>query len=304
MTLPDHKVNEWKGHIAMLAFSFLVSVSFILGHIVADEIAPSVINAVRFLIASIVLGVVALFFRANLKIPLASVWRYLLLGAFLAIYFITMFEALQRTSAINTSAVFTLSPLLAVLAGYLILGERSSTRILIALLIGAAGAVWVIFRADIDALLRFEIGKGEAIFFMGAIAHAIYPALARRFNQGEQAITRTFWMTIAGLLVLVGYGLPDIVQTDFTVFRPVVWFTIFYLAIFASASTFFLVQFAAQILPPTKVLAYTYLIPAWVVLLDFSFHGTFPSFLILLGVLAAILALTMLIWVPKAEYKA
>ena len=48
------------GHLAMLAFSALVAGSFSLGSLVANDIAPAALNAVRFVLAAAVIGAVLL----------------------------------------------------------------------------------------------------------------------------------------------------------------------------------------------------------------------------------------------------
>ena len=47
------------GHLAMLLFSMLVAGSFALGALAANEITPSALNAVRFWIATVIIGAVA-----------------------------------------------------------------------------------------------------------------------------------------------------------------------------------------------------------------------------------------------------
>ena len=53
-TLPDAEAR--RGHLAMLAFSALVAGSFSLGGQIANEIAPTALNALRFAIAAAVVG--------------------------------------------------------------------------------------------------------------------------------------------------------------------------------------------------------------------------------------------------------
>ena len=48
-----------KGHLAMLCFSALVAGSFALGSMAANHVEPVVLNAVRFMAASVILGVAA-----------------------------------------------------------------------------------------------------------------------------------------------------------------------------------------------------------------------------------------------------
>ncbi|MCK0137898.1 DMT family transporter [Aliiroseovarius sp. F47248L] len=284
-----------QGHLAMLSFSALVSLSFSFGHIVAKEITPTALNTVRFALAALVLFGLARVLRISVRPVFTGFWRFGLMGGLMAVYFITMFEALRVTTAVSTAAVFTLTPLMAAGCGLLIAGQRSGRWTLIALTIGAVGAVWVIFRADIGALMRFELGRGEALFSVGALAHALVPALARKLASDVKPL-QTSLGTVLGALIVTGlYGFGDLVHTDFSALRPAVWMVIAYLAVVTTAGTFFLVQYAAQRLPAGKVMAYTYLVPSWVVLWDFLFYGTTPPALLLAGVAATLLALAMLL---------
>jgi drug/metabolite transporter (DMT)-like permease len=276
----------------MLIFSLLVSLSFFFGHFIAGDIDPGVLMALRFIVATIVLW--GIFLWMGVQPVWTRFWRFALIGALMAIYFITMFEALARTSAVSTAAVFTLTPLMAAGYGWLIARQAIGVWMLSALLIGAEGAVWVIFRADLAALMRFEIGMGEAIFFFGVLAHAAVPALLRRLCHDVTALQSSFGTTIGALLATSVYAAPDAVVTPFLDLPACVWWVLAYLAIVTTALTFFLLQYAAKRLPGAKVMAYTYLVPSWVVLWEIG-AGRWPAALILIGIVATLLALLMLL---------
>ena len=165
----------------------------------------------------------------------------------------------------------------------------------LALTIGGLGAIWVIFRADISALLAFRIGTGEAIFFWGVVAHALYTPLVRKLNRGEAPIAFTVGMIAAGFVILTLWGWGAIRATDWTGLRPLVWVTIGYTSIFAGSTTFFLVQYATLRLPAAKVMAYTYLTPSWVIVWELFLGHNVPGFLVLGGVALTIVALVMLL---------
>jgi drug/metabolite transporter (DMT)-like permease len=168
-------------------------------------------------------------------------------------------------------------------------------RMAIALTIGAIGAIWVIFRADIEAFLQFNVGRGEVVYFFGCVAHAIYTPLVPKLNRGEPPVVFTFGMLLAGCAVLTAFGWSEIVATDWLALPVIVWVTVFYLAIFASAATFVLLQFAALNLPSAKVMAYTYLVPSWVILWEISLGNGAPRGLVAVGVAITIGALFMLL---------
>lgn len=286
---------ERQGHLAMLSFSALVAGSFSLGAMSANLIAPSALNAVRFWIAALVIGSVALAGRRLSRETFRAPWRYVLLGGLFAIYFVLMFEGLKTAPPVSTAAVFTLTPILSGLFGWLLLQQAMPPRLALALAIGAAGAIWVIFRADLAALMQFQIGRGEAIYFWGCVAHAAYTPLVRRLNRGETAVAFTFGMLIAGAVILTLWGWRDLVATDWTGLPQIVWITLIYVAVFASAATFVLLQFAALRLPASKVMAYTYLTPSWVIVWEYLLHGAVPPALVLIGIALTVTALVMLL---------
>ena len=284
-----------RGHLAMLLFSALVAGSFSLGAQVAPEIAPAAINSLRFAIAAVVIGIAAALTGGIPRSAARAPWRYLVLGGLFAIYFVLMFEGLKTASALSTSAVFTLTPILTALFGYLLLRQVTTRQMALALAIGAAGAVWVIFRGDWGAMRAMEIGRGEMIYFLGCVSHAIYTPMVRRLNRGERPVVFTFGMLIAGFVVLVAYGWSDIRATDWAALRPLVWITLVYLAIFASASTFVLLQYATLRLPSAKVMAYTYLTPSWVILWELAMGNGAPPLTVLIGIAMTVVALVMLL---------
>ncbi len=284
-----------RGHAAMLAYSVMVAGSFSLGSLVANDLAPAVLNAVRFLIAGAVLGAATWAAGGLSRRALAAPWRHAVLGALMAAYFYLMFEGLKTAPAVSSAAVFTLTPAMAGLFGWLLLRQVITPRMALALALGAVGALWVIFRADLSAALALDVGRGEAVFFWGCAAHALYTPLVRRLNRGESALGFTFGVTLATFGCLALVALPDLPRTDWAGLPARVWLTILYLAVFASALSFVCVQYATLRLPSAKVMAYTYLVPSWVIVWELARGRSPPPGLVLVGIGLSVLALLLLL---------
>lgn len=284
-----------RAHGAMLLFSILVAGAFSLGVLIANDIAPMALNAVRFVIAAALIGAVAgvsgKLRRSHFRAP----WRYLVMGALFSCYFVLMFYGLQTADPVSAAAVFTLTPVLSAVSGYLLLRQITTQRMALALGIGASGALWVIFQADFAALRAFDIGQGEMIYFVGCVAHAIYTPIVRKLNRGEPAIAFTFGTLIAGTLILLVVGWSDIRATRWDALPMLVWIGILYVSIFASAITFVLLQFASLHLPAAKVMAYTYLTPSWVIVWQVALGNPAPTGLILVGIAMTVVALVLLL---------
>lgn len=284
-----------RGHLAMLAFSALVAGSFSLGSMAAPHIASEALNAVRFVLAAgLMFALVSATGGLDRK-AFEAPWRYFALAFFFCTYFVLMFVGLKTAAPVSMAAVFTLTPMIAAGVGYILLRQILTRRMALALTIGALGALWVIFRADLSALLAFRIGQGEMIFFVGCVAHAIYTPMVPKLNRGERPVVFTFGTLCAGATLLLIVGSPAILRTDWLALPPIVWITIGYTSIFASASTFLLLQYASLRIPSAKVMAYTYLTPSWVILWEMALGRPLPPSLILVGVGLTIVALGLLL---------
>lgn len=284
-----------RGHLAMLAFSALVAGSFSLGALAAPHVSPSALTVLRFALAGALVGAIAALTTGLPRTAWRAPWRYGVLGALLASYFVLMFWGLQTAAAVPTAAVFTLTPLMAAGFGWLLLGQITTRRMALALAIGAMGALWVVFRGDFAAFLRLDIGRGEIIYFIGCIAHAVYAPMVRKLNRGEPAIVFTFGMMVAGFILLVIWGWRDVLATDWAAMPTIVWVCLIYISVAASAASFVCLQFATLRLPAAKVMAYTYLVPSWVIVWEVTLGRGAPPIIVLGGVALTVLALALLL---------
>jgi drug/metabolite transporter (DMT)-like permease len=284
-----------QGHAAMLVFSALVAGSFSLGGLSAPLIDPSVLMTLRFALATCVMAAVVLITGGFQRRALTAIWRYFVLGSLLACYFVLMFEGLQTAAPVSAAAVFTLSPIMAAGFGWLVMRQVLTLRMSLALGLGGTGAMWVIFRADVGALRAFDLGRGEAIYAVGCAAHALYAPLSRRWNRGEPTAVYTTGIVAAGTVVLLVYTFPALIVTEWAAVPAIVWITLAYLVVFATAASFMALQFAILRLPSAKVMAYTYLTPSWVILWEAALGNALPPALVMGGVGLTILALFLLL---------
>lgn len=282
-----------RGHAAMLLFAAIISVSFTLGHMAAPHIAPEALTAARFLLAALIIG--ALAATRMRRSHFAAPWRYLAVGGLLAGYFILMFEALRLTDPVSTGAVFTLTPIMSAGFGWLLMRQVTTPLMAVSLLLAGVGAIWVIFRADVDAILGLRVGLGERIFFVGCAMHALYAPLGRMLNRGEPVLVYTFGGICGGLVVTLAWGGGEVLATEWAGLPAIAWAAVVYLAVFATATTFFLVQYATLRLPSAKVMAYGYLVPSFVILWEGLLGHGWVAPPVWLGVAATVAALLILL---------
>ena len=297
------RTQALRGHAAMLIFSASISGSFSLGAMVANDITPTALTAARFLLATILLAIMVQVLpglgrgrrRGFSRADIAAPWRYGVLALLYAGYFVLMFEGLKTAPPVAAGAVFTLTPLMTALIAWPLIGQRPVPYVGGALVLGALGALWVIFRGDLQAALRLDVGQGEAIYFIGCVLHAVYAPMMKRLNRGESAAVTSALLCLAGFVVLLVYGWREIAATPWLSLSPLVWVTAVYLAVFATALSTAMLQFAAQRIPSSKVMAYSYVTPESIIGWELALgHGgpgavVMPGIVLILGALALLL---------------
>ena len=277
-----------KSHGLMVAFSILISGSFILGSFVANAIDPSAISALRFFLAFLILAFVIKLNNLGKGLLLKKMWRYIILGGLVSLYFVLMFEGLKTASPIAMSAIMTMTPFLASVLEYFIYKRRTDLIIFVALLIGAFGSVWIIFDADFKKIIYFNIGHGETLFLFGCAAQALYTILVKTLNEGESALEQTSNTMLVSAILLVIIDFKEIINTNWFSLSSLVWLSIAYLSVFATAVAFFIIQFSRNYLPSTYVMAYYYIVPMWVMLFEIVVLGTVVPLQLWIGCIAII----------------
>ncbi|AXS41739.1 DMT family transporter [Breoghania sp. L-A4] len=284
---PAHPAGAEIGlaHAAMLLFALIISTSFPLGAAIASELDPVVLTLLRFVLATALFGGLVTARGGWYRPGLRQAGGYLWIGSLLALYFISMFEALRWTSAVNTSALFTLVPVVAAVVAYFLLGQRISRLQRVCLGLGAAGALVVLFGEDLAQLSAFRLGHGELVFIVGCVAYGTYIPFVRKAHGREPLVSFTFWCLAASTLILALASLPRLGGVDWTGLPSHIYLGIAYLAVFPTAITFYLSKYAGLRLPSGPLMGYTYLVPGFVVVEELILGGPWPGPYVIGGVL-------------------
>ncbi len=286
------------GHVAMLVYAALIAGSFSLGALAAPHLDPAALNAIRFVIASALVGAVLVMLSGRLPSLPEAPWRFAVVGALMGTYFVLMFVALKLTDPVSTGAVYTLTPMMAAIFGYFILAQISRPVVVVSLLVAAAGAVVVIFRGDFQAMLAFDIGRGELIFLFGCACQAAYAPLVKRFNRGETTLEFTLWTFIACTIWITVFAVPQSLATDWLALPAIVWICIAYVSVVATALSLFLLLYASMRLPASKVFAYGYLTPSFVIVLEGLIGHGWATPSIAFGAIITVFGLVVLALAP------
>lgn len=272
-------------HGLMLLNTFLVSTSFLASKAIAEGLDPAMLTLFRFALACL-LFLPWVLWQQSLYLPsLRQFFGYACISFTLTAFFWLMFLSLRSTTALNTGIIFTLVPGISGLYSAVLLRERLGKYRLLALIPATLGAIWVLFQGSLDRLLSLHLNSGDLIFFIACLIMALYTPLVKLFYRNEAMSGMTFWILLTGcgwLLLLFGYRLTEIPWQSI---KPQVWWVLVYLGCFCTVISFFSSQFCTVHLGPTRVMAYSYLYPPLILLLEWACGSPIPSLAVLPGLL-------------------
>ena len=286
-----HSKTTRNSHLAMVIFSIIIAGSFPVVAVITPGHDPTVLTFWRFLAATAIFGLMLPFVK-DFRFPGWKDWgRYSVVGGSYGFFFILMFQALKETSPLNTSTIYTTLPLITMLLGRLV-GEPIRFQQFWVLALSMAATLWVIFRGDFGQMLKFQISRGDWIFFLGTGCLAVYMLSMKKLQRNESKVCFTFYsLLIATLALLVvvlwrnnGLPVPD----------TGVWLGIAYLAGPSTAVTFWILQFTTPRLGPSRVVAYTFLTPSAVAAIEWGLRLSEPQWIVLPGIGLTLLAVWLL----------
>ena len=277
-------------HAITLLANLLLSTSFPVGKEIAHALEPGVLMLLRFALAALIMGVYV-YFRHDLVWPgWRAIWRSALIALTVVIFFWCMFESLRHTSALNTSALFTTVPVLSAVLAFFIAGERLGRYRVAALALGVVGALWIIFRGDPERLIALDVNKGDWIFLAGCIAFGFYGVFIKRFHRGEPTAVVTFWILLFSAILYLAIAGKDLAASPWADTEWIVYGGIVYLAVITTVISFFMFQYATTRIGPTRVLSYSYFIPAFVLLVDWAIGRGLPPLMTFPGIAIVLVA--------------
>ena len=288
-------------HLLMAVCATLVSTSFTVGAAIAPSLDPAVLTLLRFLLATAILTPF-IHYRFGLGVSWSLFCRCGVISSCLVTFFWCMFLALRYTTALNTSVIFTLVPSFAGLYAVVLVGERLGRPQLVALVCGMVGALWVIFRGDPGRLLAMHWNHGDIIFLGGCVAMGLYTPLVKRLHRGESMWLITYWVLVTGSIWLCLFGGSRLLAVDWPAVPPLAWAGVAYLAVFTTVISFFLTQYCIPFIGPTRVMAYSYLYPSLVLVIDLLLGHGLPPPAVLPGVAVVLVAMVVLQRSVKGEH--
>lgn len=257
-----------KNYLLLLLWAWLMASSFMISGKVVPYADPLVTTGLRFILAAVIFfpfllldgkqgSLNGLFDRAVIR-------PYLMISGTLVAFFVGMFWSLQTTTALNTSVIYTLVPLIGVFLSWFWLKQATSWGRLSGFMLGSIGALVVLFSSRWQQASGWEFQSGDLIFFGACFFLAAHIVAVQKWGGDVAPLQGAFLIVVLGSLVLLPLILVfgDVSGVQWV--QPAFWSALLYLAIFTTAMTFLLQQTLVRRVGSGFILAFSYTIPVWV----------------------------------------
>ncbi|MFI5676859.1 DMT family transporter [Streptomyces cellulosae] len=183
---------------AVVAAALLWSSSYAVTKQVLEDVGPLSIGAVRFTLAALILGVMVRLHRHRPDRPDARQRRQLYLGGFLGItvYFVLENVGVDLSTASDASLIVATYPLMTMLLELVVFHTRMPLLRVAGVLLATVGAFLVVRNgAEVGGSARWA---GDILLLFGGVAWAGYNVLTKRASSGQNAVSVTYYQTLAG----------------------------------------------------------------------------------------------------------
>ncbi len=249
--------------------------SFTATKIVVAEAAPAAVIWLRFLIAALIMGVVA-WKQGELSLPS---WKDVFVFMFLGFLGVTLNQWLQSVGLVTSEAATTAwilasTPVMMAVLGWLFLREKMDGQAAFGILLAALGVILVASKGDLRAAFSGHFGKpGDILILISAPVWAIYSILSFPVLKRHSAIKVTFYTFLFGWLFSNFQFISSSGWMELARLSPWGWANLLYLSVFCSVLSYIFYNDGMQFLSASQVGAFLNLEPLFATLVAAALLG-------------------------------
>lgn len=289
-----------KAHIALFAVALIYGANYTIAKEVLDpgHIKPIGFITLRITTGMVLFGLITTFFIKE-KIKKED-WKLVILCALFGavINQLCFFIGLEKTTAIHGALLLTVTPIIVLIASAILLREAITFRKTIGILIGMAGAAFLILSGKSISFHSEQI-KGDLFVFINSVSYGLYLVLVRKLMKTYHPFTILSRMFAIGFLVVLPLGWSDLQEVEWSSFSGKIWLAVGYVLFFTTFLTYLLNATALKTVPATVAGIYIYLQPIIATLISVSFAKDVMS---ADKLISAILIFTGVYLVSKKKY--
>ena len=244
--------HSFAGLISGLTAASIWGGMYVVSKVVLEVIPPFTLLTISLIMGALTLGIVIYFRnrRANkpLSITKQSFWSSFLVGV--VGYGISLgfqFVGTKLSTASNGSLVTSATPAFVLLFAPFLLGEKNTTKRVIALVVSTLGVLAVIDPRNAE--LSPSLFWGNMSLLAAALTWALYSVLVRKVSKSQDILTSSTIMLLGGVPSSIAFSIWEINTQGVGEITPGIIGGLLFLGIISTAIAMFLWNYSFAELP-------------------------------------------------------
>jgi drug/metabolite transporter (DMT)-like permease len=286
--------EQRKAHLAALCTNVLFAINFsVVKFVTPSFVGAYGLNVFRVVVATTLFWLLFLINRPahSAGIQKKHIGRFVICGITGVVLNQTLFvKGLSLSTTIHASLLILITPILITFFAAFMMRERVTTKTIVGLLSGVAGAVVLVSSRE-NKHVGDQILLGDILIIINAIAYAFYFVLVRKLMQDYPPLHVIRWVFSFGLLAIVPLGWSEVAAIDWQVATWKVWAALAFITIGGTFLAYLFNLFSISKLGPGVTGAYIYTQPVFAAIIgisllneEFSLYKLLSACLIFLGV--------------------
>ena len=285
-----------KIYFLMVIAALVWSGAFIAGKFAVPYVPAFTLTFLRFLIASIVLyPVMKLYNRSHPEDNFRLTKKYIPLFLFngivgMAGYHVLFFTALKYTTAINSSIIGAMNPIVTTIIAAIFIRQKTPPMQTAGILLSFIGVVLTITGGNLSILASFDFNRGDMFMAAAVICWASYAVMSRVKGADVPPLALTFYSFVFCTIALVPFVIWEHPWALEKIPASAI-LSIVFMAVFSSVIGYMLQQIAIKKIGASKSSIFVNLVPVFSIILSVTILGEelmpvkiFTSLLIIAGV--------------------
>jgi len=278
--------------LMLLAVVIIWGANYTIGKFGMQTLSPEVFTLTRFLMVIPVLWFLVKWKEGSVWIQRRDIPAFLLAALVGITLYQTLFVAsLKYTSATNASLLVALSPLFTVIGAVVLRQERVTWMLLAGSGLAVVGVVMVKGMGESGFSFTLRSLQGDVIAGIASLLFGIYPFTTAKLAKSYSAMKITLVTAVFGSFFLALYCAPQWIAVEWTSLPASAWWSLLYAAFPVTAYSLAAWNYGMEVLGPSRVMPYMYLVPVTAILVAMVWLGeqmnlwqAFGALLILGGV--------------------
>lgn len=239
-----------KAYFFILVSSLIYGGNVIAGRLIAGELPPLILSAIRAILGLIILLPLSWSHMKNAPRPNKREFLQLMIvGMFgITIPYITLLMGLKYTTGTNASIVFATLPVVTNILLFVLHRIKPSIFQAIGMSISFFGLLIVFTQGSPTHILSFKLGLGEVILFINVLSIGLFNLIGQSVMEKFSSLVTSVYSLIFAIVMLIPLGTWQLISEGWKPLSVSAWLIIFYMGFLSAGIAFLLNLYGINII--------------------------------------------------------